>query len=235
MEKLTAVKMVRDRFVIEKGAHETHVLILVISGRFSVALDREKLTVCEHEAMFFRGGEFFTRQVIEPLELLYITLEGGEEDLIPKSHCRLQLPPHRLSQNLKLLDLEPQTLPHVVSDLFWHHFCSVREPKETTADQILMFMKENLHRELRMTELSERFYLSPSGLIYVIRRATGKTPGECLTDFRIKEAERLLLEGGLSVAEIADRCGFQNQYYFSNVFKKKTDLSPTAYRHRYLV
>ncbi len=235
MKNLAAVRMTRDRFVIEKGAHETNVLILVMSGSFSVVTSGEKLTVRQHEAMFFRAGEPFVRQVIEPMELLYITFEDGGGEVIPRGHCRLQLPPHRMVQNLELLQQEPRTLEHVVVDLFWHHFCLVREPKVTPADQILFFMKENLHRELRMTELAKRFYLSPSGLIYVVRQATGKTPGECLADFRIEEAQRLLLDETLPIAEIARLCGFQNQYYFSNVFKKKKGMSPTAYRRQYLV
>jgi AraC-like DNA-binding protein len=40
----------------------------------------------------------------------------------------------------------------------------------------------------------------------------------------------LLSESKLLIKEISARCGFENEYYFSNRFKKHTGISPTEYR-----
>ena len=39
-----------------------------------------------------------------------------------------------------------------------------------------------------------------------------------------------LLRDGKNVSEIADLLGFENQSYFSSVFKRETGISPTEYK-----
>ena len=54
--------------------------------------------------------------------------------------------------------------------------------------------------------------------------------GEYLANIRIEAAKDLLLSSDYSMQEVAERCGFADQSYFSNVFKKKTGLSPRKYK-----
>ena len=42
----------------------------------------------------------------------------------------------------------------------------------------------------------------------------------------------MLLNTNLSVKQIANHLSFADEYYFSNVFKQKVGLSPTAYRKK---
>ena len=48
----------------------------------------------------------------------------------------------------------------------------------------------------------------------------------------MEKAKELLITGHYTVSEIAYECGFENVYYFSNVFKKIVGVSPTAYRKK---
>ena len=50
-----------------------------------------------------------------------------------------------------------------------------------------------------------------------------------LTALRIGEAKRLIREGNLTFTQIAERIGIESIYYFSNLFKKQTGMSPTEY------
>jgi len=62
--------------------------------------------------------------------------------------------------------------------------------------------------------------------------ACGVTPVEYLTNLRIENAKLLLErrgEMGLTVAEIAVRCGYYDSHYFSKVFKKRVGVSPEHY------
>ncbi|MBL7781182.1 MAG: AraC family transcriptional regulator, partial [Saprospiraceae bacterium] len=43
---------------------------------------------------------------------------------------------------------------------------------------------------------------------------------------------QLLLETSLTIGEIATRAGFESEFYFSRIFKKKTGFSPGEYRKR---
>lgn len=57
----------------------------------------------------------------------------------------------------------------------------------------------------------------------------GMPPVKYITGLKIKRASELLLTNMYSVSEIADMCGFENVYYFSNVFKKHAGVSPKNY------
>ena len=55
-------------------------------------------------------------------------------------------------------------------------------------------------------------------------------PGQYQIQIRLNKARRLLRNGTLSIAAIAEQLGFESIYYFSRLFKKKTGCSPLAYR-----
>jgi len=55
------------------------------------------------------------------------------------------------------------------------------------------------------------------------------TPIKYITMLRMEKAKELLITGHYKVSEIAGMCGFENVYYFSNVFKKHEGISPKNY------
>lgn len=56
------------------------------------------------------------------------------------------------------------------------------------------------------------------------------SPVKYITHLKIEYAKELLIIGKYSMSEIASRCGFENAYYFSTVFKKQVGISPTQYK-----
>jgi AraC-type DNA-binding domain-containing proteins len=47
---------------------------------------------------------------------------------------------------------------------------------------------------------------------------------------RITYAKELLIESNLSISEVSNLCGYQNEVHFMKQFKKLTTLTPTEYR-----
>ncbi|MBE6554363.1 MAG: helix-turn-helix domain-containing protein [Ruminococcaceae bacterium] len=94
-----------------------------------------------------------------------------------------------------------------------------------------------LARNYNDPELSLAQVLSATGYQkdHIRRRfvsACGITPVEYLTELRIENAKRLLErreEMGLTVAEVALRCGYYDSHYFSKVFKKRVGVTPEHY------
>ena len=68
-------------------------------------------------------------------------------------------------------------------------------------------------------------------LCRLFREEMHTTPGRFLTDLRLQRAADLLLSDGerIAVSEIARQCGFRDPLYFSRMFKKRYQASPSRY------
>ena len=53
-----------------------------------------------------------------------------------------------------------------------------------------------------------------------------------MTDVRVKEAARTLVETDLSLREVAETWGFADQSHFGKVFRRVLQMSPASYRAR---
>ena len=71
--------------------------------------------------------------------------------------------------------------------------------------------------------------VSVSQLKRVFREQVGQSVISYLTALRIGEAKRLIRQGNLTFTQIAECVGIESIYYFSNLFKKQTGMSPTEY------
>lgn len=59
------------------------------------------------------------------------------------------------------------------------------------------------------------------------------SPVKYLNILRIERAKDLLKVKGTPISEIAELVGYSSVYYFSSIFKKETDETPTQYRNRF--
>ena len=80
-----------------------------------------------------------------------------------------------------------------------------------------------------MGEIAAAVGLSESHLRTLFRRARGEPPVRYLNRVRVERAKEMLASGQFPLEEIAVACGFQNEYYFSRVFKEFTGISPGRY------
>ena len=90
--------------------------------------------------------------------------------------------------------------------------------------------KHTARKKLTQEELAHISGYSVPHFKKLFRDETGTSPIRYLNDFRIGRAKDLLASGLFSVQEVATACGFENVYYFSNVFKKQTGISPKHYK-----
>ena len=63
----------------------------------------------------------------------------------------------------------------------------------------------------------------------LFRKTYHMSPIRLVGEMRMDRARELLITGRYSVGETATMCGFENVYYFSSAFRKKTGFSPTGY------
>lgn len=98
-------------------------------------------------------------------------------------------------------------------------------------EKCLKYMELNYwKKDFALSDLSNFAGRNSTYLSHLFVEKTKKTFRECLTDIRIKEAKKLLVETDMVVKEIASLTGFQNQYYFSRVFKNHAGMPPKQFR-----
>ena len=83
---------------------------------------------------------------------------------------------------------------------------------------------------LHASEVAAEIGMSRSCFSVKFKKYTGATFGDFVSKLRIGRAEELLLHTELGVAEIAEKSGYEDVYYFSRVFREKMKCSPAEYR-----
>ncbi len=120
-----------------------------------------------------------------------------------------------------------------MSEVFLNLENSLRERTEYSTivkESIALIEREYMEKELSLQRASDYLHISPQYLSRLFKAETGETFGSFLADFRAKKAIILLKDQELKIYEIAERCGYATQHYFSNAFKKETGMSPMDYR-----
>jgi AraC-type DNA-binding domain-containing proteins len=91
-------------------------------------------------------------------------------------------------------------------------------------------LSASLSAEVSIEELAEQVFLSPSRLAHLFREQVGVSIVRWREDQRIIRAKLLLQTTPLPVAVIGQQTGYDDQLYFSRVFKKRVGVSPSEYR-----
>lgn len=106
---------------------------------------------------------------------------------------------------------------------------SYANESEKLADKINSYLAANLNKTITLEEVSATLFFSASYVKKAYKKITGKSVLYAHAEMRIKEAERLLLNG-MSAKKVAETLGFNSPNYFSAVFKKFTGTTPYKYR-----
>lgn len=96
-------------------------------------------------------------------------------------------------------------------------------------ENALKFIRYNYSNHIDICDIARSIGISRSHLYRIFVKHLGMPPNEYLAKFRINEACALLRGSGLSIGEIANSVGFDDQLYFSRVFKKQKGVAPSRY------
>lgn len=96
--------------------------------------------------------------------------------------------------------------------------------------KVLTYINVNYNKQLTLDELSEKVGYSKSRFSHIFLDIVGMSPIKYMNDIRLKNSCELLHSTNLTIAEIAQSCGFNDPLYFSRIFKKKYKISPKQYR-----
>lgn len=132
-------------------------------------------------------------------------------------------------------DFQEEIVKALVNEVAWRILRKIRKPetpdsKKNRVEKIKTLLDRRFPEPIRIGGLEDQALVSPDALRHAFRKEFGISPLRYLIQKRIAEAKRLLAGSALSVREVARQSGFEDEFYFSRVFKKETGLSPRAFR-----
>ena len=236
---LVNIKVERTKFVMEDYVPSDNILALVESGSFKFTAEGKTYTVGPGEACLFKKGMLFHREVIEPVvahffryradtpifQKLKITFNDKERirstiELLKCLEKRVFKNDFELRVRLFLDILTQYELENGYEEP------AVRDSLDTAVSAIT----NGVYKKINLQEICAKTGLSYIQFTRRFKHRMGMSPAEYVASLRLQKAKHLLSESPLLIREIAILCGFENEYYFSNFFKKQTNISPSVYR-----
>lgn len=92
------------------------------------------------------------------------------------------------------------------------------------------YVKRNYMKKITMEEVASHVYLSPSYFSKVFKDEMKCNFNSYLNNIRIDMSKKLLLDDSIALIDISSFIGYEDQSYFSKVFKKVVGVSPGKYR-----
>ncbi len=96
--------------------------------------------------------------------------------------------------------------------------------------KIKAYVRANCEHKLTLDDIGRHVFLSRSYLSSMFKEQTGQSLVGFINEARVEKCKQLLTGSDLCLTEVAGRCGFDDQSYFTKVFKKYTGVSPYAYK-----
>ena len=116
-------------------------------------------------------------------------------------------------------ELIPEDLPEAVS-------------MPSYIQELMCYVAEHPDEDLRVNELAEKFFVSRTKLITDFRATTQISLHKYVTGIRLANAKNWLSQR-MSVAEVAQRCGFSQESAFTHMFHRETGITPSEWGRRF--
>jgi AraC-like DNA-binding protein len=108
-----------------------------------------------------------------------------------------------------------------------------QRPLPENLARVRQHIEARLGTRLASPTLAKLAGLSVAGFNRAFRRHFGCAPARYVTEMRVRDAARLLLQSDATIDAIAEQLGFANRAYFSRIFKQVTNEAPAGFRRKH--
>jgi AraC-like DNA-binding protein len=108
-----------------------------------------------------------------------------------------------------------------------------KKEKHPAVHLALQWIRQHYEEETTLPQLAHHAGVTAEHLIRLFKEHMSATPMNYLWKYRIQRGRDLLIHTGLSVSEVALRCGFKTSHHFAAMMKQLTGQTPTQIRSAY--
>ncbi|WP_248927591.1 response regulator [Paenibacillus hamazuiensis] len=166
------------------------------------------------------------------------TLRDGADIFAVEKGARTHLDrclrdPYRMVVSRELTDFYaiPDEIPKLLSS-----GVAVMEPHvpaskgDETIQIALQYIRTHFHDNLSLEKVASIVYLNPIYFSQLFKQKTGTGYKDYVIQLRMERAKELLMSRDLRVADVAKLVGYDDIRHFTQVFRKKYNMTPTEYR-----
>lgn len=233
-------------------ANDHYTICFTTEGRGTIRFQERKLPLSAGQGLLLLPGIFWRCQAEEEnWHCLRVGFSGNQAESVLKKmnfytpgqrffcsrpHCLENLADQMLRTTRGTLDeiLLRQSLFYEFLSILTSDFQEEDHPEggmnSYVAKAIGWIGRHYSNPQLRISHMADYLGISRNYLFTLFKEATGRSPQEYLTLFRLSRARELLAGTEYSPEIISASCGYENPEIFSRAFKKKYGTTPARYR-----
>ncbi|HEV2007601.1 MAG TPA: AraC family transcriptional regulator, partial [Burkholderiales bacterium] len=105
-----------------------------------------------------------------------------------------------------------------------------RKSRRNALSGVIRYVRGNLAQRITLPDAAAAAHLSPNYLAHLLKKETGKTFTDLVTERRMEKARELLAHTTMRISEIAEAVGFGDEAYFARRFRQCFEIAPRDYR-----
>lgn len=241
------------QYCFNKACHEYFELFYVQSGTLTITTASAVHTLSAGDLILYGPDKEHPRQLMKDCACSYLSVSFDMDyddpqrllDQVFHTTNGLRDTLRKIIEQSSLSSLHARTLmlchlQEVVTQLLL--LCDELEEKRSLSrqssnpnsqtellQQILLYMDERVTEPITIEEICHRFFMSRTSLQALFKMHLHLSPKSYLINIKLQKSKELLRESQYTISEIADILGFSSIHYFSRLFKKYFDVSPSEY------
>jgi len=248
---MTGTSYCDGSYLIRRFNSDVTVVEYILEGEGTIEIDGTVLHPKKGDSYLIPQGSDHTyySSSTNPWTKIWVNLSG---DLTDKLIDTYGLRDKHLFKDLYLGDLLDGIIMHAKNDhpyqilesgklvyeIFYrihNHVINKKIINSPSANLLINYINDRINEPITLTDLASYINKSEQQCIRIFKTHFNITPYQYILDKKIEMAKLYLKNTPMSIRDISFKLSFSDEFYFSNIFKKKTGIAPSTFRHTYTV
>ncbi len=181
--------------------------------------------------IFFSTGGNLSVAKTRVYELLVLISREAIKNGADSQNCMTLT--HNFLQNIPLISTMDELcmwLSQIMNIFIDNVFYYLDSKHLNILQKAIQYVHNHYNEKITLESISELVFVTPTYFSKIFKEEMNISFVAFLNDVRINQSKRLLREQSIKLADVAQLVGFEDQSYFTKVFKKNVHMTPLQYR-----